>query len=170
MWGLRGRLKRGMRKYRRFVGNPKGCAARSFSFSLDYGGVSGTFPKNVRALSTQTISQWRRSPDNGFTVLSRNDAGFALILSETARKIGSFAGSAPQRSLNALNERRNLPPAARHRRFYPESRPLRFKRGTFAVHGPKNSHLKQAINLKGKSLSSTACAFLGPARNIDKLG
>jgi hypothetical protein len=53
----------------------------------------------------------KRSPDNGFTVLSRNDARFALILSETARKIGPFAGPVLQRSLNALNDRRNLPPA-----------------------------------------------------------
>jgi hypothetical protein len=73
-----------MRKYRRFVGNPKECSARSSSFSLDYGGAKGTFPKIVEAASTQIIRRSRRSPDNGFTVLSRNDAGFALILSETA--------------------------------------------------------------------------------------
>jgi hypothetical protein len=30
-------------------------------------------------------------------VLSRNDAGFSLILSETSRKIGTFAGLAPPR-------------------------------------------------------------------------
>jgi hypothetical protein len=73
-----------MRKYQRFVGNPKECGARSLSFSLDYAGGGGTFPKIVEAVSTQTIRWRRRSPDNDFTVLSRNDAGFALILSETA--------------------------------------------------------------------------------------
>src|SRR5271157_4230243 len=120
MWGLRGRLKRGMRKYRRFVGNPKECTARSFSFSLDYGRAKITFPKIGRWIPTELTRVERYRGNGPFTVLSRNDAGFPLILSETARKIDPFASSVLKRSFNALNDWKNLPPAARHRRFHAE--------------------------------------------------
>ena len=73
-----------MRKYRRFVGNPKECGALFFSFSLDYGARQRNFPEDCGDGFDPNYPPMKRSPDGGFTVLSRNDAGFALILSETA--------------------------------------------------------------------------------------
>jgi hypothetical protein len=137
---------------------------------LDYGRAKGIFARIGRWIPTRLTRPGKHPRNSRFTVLSRNDAGFALILSETARKIDPFARSVPSGSLNALNVLKNLTPAARHRRFHPESRPLRFQTGTFVIPGAKRSHSKQAINLKGNSLSSRACAFLGQDGNVAKLG
>jgi hypothetical protein len=46
-------------------------------------------------------------------------------------KSALFAGSAPQRSLNALNDLKNLSPSRVIVVFYPGVAPLRFQKGIF---------------------------------------
>jgi hypothetical protein len=137
---------------------------------LDYGRAKGIFARIGTSIPTR-LTRPRKHPRNSrFTVLSRNDAGFALILSETARKIDPFARSVPSGSLNSLNVMKNLTPAARHRQSIPSRVRTGSKGGDCRDPRAKTSHSKQAINLKGKSLSSTACAFLGQDGNVAKLG
>jgi hypothetical protein len=57
------------------------------------------FPADCGTVSDPTHPPMAVSAQQPFTVLSRNDAGFALILSERVWKIGAFSGSAPERSL-----------------------------------------------------------------------
>lgn len=91
-----GTNRQGMRKYRRFVANPKDRGTRYARFAVGNPCAQGVRRQRQRGGAACTAYPLAST---AFTRLSRNDGIFSPILSEIARKTATSAPLAPAHAL-----------------------------------------------------------------------
>ena len=90
MWGLRGRIVRGMGKYRISGPDSKGADWDCGVFFVALTPHPGLGEAKKRLGVSPFVAATRGARFGAFMRLSRNDGPFLLILSETPRKIAAF--------------------------------------------------------------------------------